>query len=185
MRRSVLQVLALGSFLIAPVLNADVMSVGSATESLASNFDIPVTISGATDLYAFQFDLSFDPEILQLQSVTEGPFLPSGGSTFFVPGTIDNVAGTATFNADTLIGSIPGVVGDGTITFLNFTAVGNGTSALNLANVILLDSNLNELSFTTTSGQVMVGQVPEANSVWLFLTVISVLWMRPIQRLRR
>ncbi|HEV3199328.1 MAG TPA: cohesin domain-containing protein, partial [Bryobacteraceae bacterium] len=53
-------------------------------------FTVNVNIAGITDLYGFQFDLSFDPAILAAASSTEGPFLPTGGATFFIPGTIDN-----------------------------------------------------------------------------------------------
>ena len=65
--------------------------------SPGQKFSLDVDVSNITDLYAFQFDLGFDPGLLSALSVTEGTFLPSGGSTFFLPGTIDNVGGTVTF----------------------------------------------------------------------------------------
>jgi hypothetical protein len=58
------------------------------------SFSLDVLISNVADLYAFQFDLGFDPLILSATGVTEGPFLPSGGTTAFIPGTIDNSGGT-------------------------------------------------------------------------------------------
>jgi hypothetical protein len=48
---------------------------------------VDVNISGVTDLYDFQFDLSFNPAVIQATSVLEGKFLLSGGgTTFFLPG---------------------------------------------------------------------------------------------------
>jgi general secretion pathway protein D len=66
-------------------------------------FTVNADIASITDLYAFQFDLSFDPAVLAATSSTEGPFLPSGGATFFIPGAIDNLNGMVTATVDTLI----------------------------------------------------------------------------------
>jgi len=57
-----------------------------------NTFVVGVNISNVTDLYSFQFDLSFNPAVLQVTSVLEAAFLPSGGPTFFIPGTIDNLS---------------------------------------------------------------------------------------------
>src|ERR1700738_335986 len=48
------------------------------------SFSLDVVISNVADLYAFQFDLAFDPFVLSATGVTEGPFLPSGGITAFI-----------------------------------------------------------------------------------------------------
>jgi hypothetical protein len=175
MQRHFLLALCAGLLLLTPpFLKADVIAVGSASASVATSFNIPVTISGASDLYAFQFDFSYDPSILQLNSIFEGSFLLSAGPTFFLPGTIDNTLGIATFTADTLIGAIPGAAGTGTLATLNFEAVTGGISALDLSNVILLDSNLNDISFTAQSGQAsVVSAVPEPSSLWLLAFAAS------------
>lgn len=154
MRHLVLSLLVL----TIPVLShADVdLSAGSATEPVGATFAIPVSISNVTDLFAFQFDLSFDPSIVQLQSITEGPFLPTAGTTFFLPGTIDNTAGTATFTADALIGPISGVSGSGVLADFNFEALSEGTSNLTLSNAILVDSSGGLISFTPQSGQATI-----------------------------
>jgi adhesin HecA-like repeat protein len=53
--------------------------------------------------------------VLSATGITEGSFLPSGGSTFLIPGMIDNNAGIIAFNADTLLSAISGVSGSGTL----------------------------------------------------------------------
>src|ERR1022692_186149 len=149
-------------FSASPLLKADVISIGSTNVPVGTTFDLSVMTSGSSDLYALQFDLSYDPSILQLNSIMEGAFLPSAGQTFFIPGTLDNTLGTATFTADTLIGAIPGAAGAGSLAVFDFEAVAGGVSTLTLSNIILLDSNLNDISFTEQSGQVSVGSaVPE------------------------
>ena len=63
----------------------------SSTVSAGNNVTLDVNISNITDLYAFQFDLSFDPGTVSAASIAEGAFLAGGGTTAFIPGIIDNV----------------------------------------------------------------------------------------------
>src|ERR1017187_9500590 len=105
---SVVIVLA-AALLFVPLLTAQaVITAGSTDVSVDLIFTVPVNIADVSDLYAFQFDLAFDPTSLQLLSISEGSFLPSAGSTFFIPGDIDNIGGDAISNADTLVGDIAG-----------------------------------------------------------------------------
>jgi hypothetical protein len=149
---------------------------GPATDpSIGEIFTIDVNVSGISDLYAFQFDLTFDPTRLFAVSVAEGGFLPSGGTTFFIPGTIDDVGGAVSATADSLIGSIPGLIGDGVLAEFQFTALAPGTSSLSFANEILLDSSLNDITANTTfqNGSITINDVtavPEPNSFPLLCT---------------
>ena len=147
-----------GSFVIATMVflswagnsraNAAVLEVTpSSLTTSSSTFSLDIAVTGISDLYAFQFDLGFDPTILAVTSKSEGSFLPSGGATFFIPGTIDNVGGTVSNTADTLLTAIAGVSGSGTLAVIDFQVLGPGTSPINLFNAQLLDSNLNGLSF--------------------------------------
>jgi general secretion pathway protein D len=150
------------------------------TVTQGDSFAAAVNISGVTDLYGFQLDMNFDPTVLQLTDVMEGTFLPSGGNTFFIPGTIDNVAGSAAFNADSLLTAISGVNGGGTLLQFDFTGTGVGTSFLNLGNVLLLDSSGNEIASSLTGGSVSVvskgGTIPtpEPGVFSLLLSVFGV-----------
>jgi len=136
---------------------------------VGSFFDVFVDVSSVTDLYAFQFDIGFNPAIISAISLTEGPFLPSGGTTLFFPGVIDNAAGTITFTADTLIGAIPGVSGSGSIADIQFQALALGTSPIGLSNVLLLDSSLSDIAFNTANASVDVSStaVPEPTTILL------------------
>lgn len=149
----------------------------SSTVSVGSMFAVDVNISGVTDLYDYQFDLSFNPALLQATNVLEGTFLSAGGPTYFIPGTIDNTAGNITFNADTLLTAISGVSGDGTLVVFDFTAIAPGTSDLTIPNnedLILQDSTGAILSSTTMGGSATV-PTPEPSSFVLLVTGLLVL----------
>jgi hypothetical protein len=171
--------------------SADTISVvgPSTNPNMGDTFAVDVDVTGITDLYAFQFDLSFDPTLLSAVSVTEGDFLPSGGTTFFIPGTIDNVGGTVSANADTLIGAIPGVTGDGMLAEFEFTALAVGTSTLSFANEILLDSSLNDITADTTfeNGSVTVdapisSAVPEPSTLSMMLCAMAAYFLMGFMR---
>jgi general secretion pathway protein D len=134
-------------------------------------FSVDVSIPNVADLFAFQFDLGFDPTVLSATGITEGSFLSGGGATFFIPGTIDNTLGTISFTANTLLGNVPGVTGRGILAIANFAALASGTSPVNLSNVIVLDSNLSDIPFSTAGGSVTVASstaIPEPSSLLLF-----------------
>jgi len=128
----------------------------SSTISSGGTATVDVEISGVSDLYAFQFDVLFGAANVSATSEIEGSLLSSGGTTFFIPGTIDNVGGSVTATADTLIGSVSGVDCSGTLAVLTFTGLTPGTTSIDLANVFLLDSSFNSIDFTTQDASVTV-----------------------------
>ncbi len=160
--------LVLPSCAIADSANLSVASPG--TVSQGSTFTVDVNIFGVTDLFDYQLDLTFNPSVVSATGVSEGSFLSSAGPTFFLPGTVDNLGGTITLNADTLLGTVPGVSGSGMLLVFDFSALAPGTTALTIANEILQDSTGAVLSDTTTNGSVTVpgtGTVPEPSSLVL------------------
>jgi hypothetical protein len=138
----------------------------SQTTSTGTVVTIDVDIANVTNLYAYQFDLTFNPSVLTAVSSSEGSFLTTGGnSTFFIPGTNNNVDGVVSATADTILSAVPGVNGSGELAVFTFDAIGKGLSTLGFENVMLLDSSFNSISNTTTGATVTVGsgtaKVPE------------------------
>ncbi|KAB8053556.1 hypothetical protein GCN74_25180 [Janthinobacterium sp. FT14W] len=112
------------------------------------SFGVNIVIHDATDLFAFQFDLSFDPRLLSATSVADGGLLSVGGPAIFFPGTIDNVAGRISFTLGTLTDSLPGVNGTGALAGIVFRSRNaSGIASLKLSDIILLDSNLADIAF--------------------------------------
>jgi hypothetical protein len=164
--RNKLWLIALGSVLVIffashPAGAVPVVRVqpSFSTPSVGSLFDLSVEVSLVTDLYAFQFDIRFDPAILSAVSVMEGSFLPSGGDTSFIPGSIDNGAGAIRFTLDFLFDSVGGVNGSGELAALRFQTLAVGTTSVDLYGVTLLDSNLADICFSTEGGT--INAVPE------------------------
>jgi hypothetical protein len=118
--------------------------------SLTSN----VNIRGVDDLYAFQFDLYFDPTVVEVTNVADGK-LVSG--VHFIAGKIDNDDldddgfGSITFVANSMTGLVSGTSGPGTLATITFKGLKYGKSPIIVKNVTLLDSNLNEIP--TNGGQ--------------------------------
>jgi cohesin domain-containing protein len=126
------------------------------TTSTGNVVTVDVTISNVSDLYGYQFDLGFNPSVLQAVSSSEGPFLATGGSTFFIPGTNDNLGGTVFATADTLLTAISGLNGSGELAVFTFDAIGAGTSTFAIQNETLLNSSLNVIGDLTKTGFVTV-----------------------------
>ncbi len=143
------------------------------TPAVGSIFDVSVNVSDVTDLYGFQFSVNFNPSVLSFVTVTEGSFLPTGGSTFFtIVGPIDNPTGTINDVIDSLMFMVPGVNGSGTLADLRFQAISNGTSAIDLFDVLLVSSPFSDFAlipFSISNGTVIAGVTVPEPAVMLLL----------------
>ena len=101
---------------------------------VGDTFTVHVNAEKVTDLAGWQFDLTFDPDVLETVEVSEGEFLKkSGGTTFFQRGTIDNAVGKITGLSSALI-SKSSVTGTGTLLSVEFSAKADGNSQMALHN---------------------------------------------------
>ena len=92
----------------------------SAQYPVGTIFTVDLTITNVAGLYTWGAGFYFNPVSLQLNSVVEGPFLKSAGTTLFLGGAIDNVAGFYTTAGCTLVGSNPGATGSGVLMTATF-----------------------------------------------------------------
>ncbi len=97
-------------------------------------FTLDIRAENITDLAGWQFDIAFDPTILEAVNVSEGDFLKiDGGSTFFQGGSIDNAAGKITGLSAAKL-STQGVSGTGTLLQVTFKAKSAGETEVALQN---------------------------------------------------
>lgn len=97
-------------------------------------FNVDVTVTDVTNLFNWQFVIRFNPTILHVHNVTEGPFLGSTGEkTIFLTPTIDNNKGNVFAGATFLPApSWPeeGVTGSGVLATIVFNVTGRGATTL-------------------------------------------------------
>ena len=158
-RLSLAFVFVLGSVHAGTIL----VSPATANVGVGQFFEVDVDVNSITDLYAYQFDLSFNPAVLQATSITEGDFL-----------------GTITENADSLETAIAGVSGSGTLVEFEFEAIAPGISQNQISNVFLLDSNLEGINADIADGAVTVNIVttPEPSCAVLVALGVVALFLR-------
>lgn len=131
-----------------PIVAAPYVTVG-----VGDTFSIPISITDAADLTSWQFDLAFDPTIVQANFVTEGPFMSHFGSTLFIPGVVVNAAGLISITADFYLDLPPLPSGNGVLADIEFLALAPGVSPLTFSNVFL---NLSDQGFDIANGQITV-----------------------------
>ena len=97
-------------------------------------FTLDIRAEDVFDMAGWQFDIAFDPALLEAINVSEGDFLKTdGGATFFQGGTIDNAAGKITGLSAARL-STQGVNGTGTLLQVRFKAKAAGETELVLRN---------------------------------------------------
>lgn len=197
-RQIVTGILILSSLCAARVASAApiTLEVSPSTVTVlpGESFSLNLEVSGAVDLFDYQFDLLFDPAFLLATDVSDGGFLTSDGGTSLFGGPlalIDNPAGVITV-LDSLTGPAPpatGVSGAGALLVFKFTALGVGVSTIDLANLILEDSAGTPIAAQIIGGRVQIGvsdptPVPEPASITLVVTGAAGGWWRRRRNLR-
>jgi hypothetical protein len=172
--------------------NADAdLSISPITGTFASGttFNVDVNISNVTDLYGYQFDVTFNPAVLAAVGTSEGSFLSQGGATFFIPGTPDNNNGVLSATANTLLSPVAGVTGAGELAVLSFKAIGSGISSIALSGVALVDSVFDSVGSQASSASVSVAPrqmtAPEMDPTWTVSAVTLLLGTLTVLRGRR
>lgn len=124
---------------------------------------VAVNITGAIDVYSCQISLSYDPNVLQYQSVQEGTFLNQNGAATTL--TINPLleAGKIFGYAVSRAGSVPGLNGNGTLATFRFNAIGAGTSAIGIITgaetykgTRLINSSVQEIAYSKQDSQIAV-----------------------------
>jgi hypothetical protein len=142
------------------------VSVPSGTINPGGHFAVSINVTPNNAIAGMQFNFTYNPAIVAVDSVTEGNLLKQGGaSTYFSAGTINNVTGNVSgvFGAITTPGQTVSTAG--TFAILNMTAVSGGSSALTLSNVVIGDAAGNSIPATVNSGTVNINRPPVLNSI--------------------
>ncbi len=128
----------------------DPASITDPTLTPSSTFNISIKIINATNLFSFEFRLNYSSTVLEALGVQEGTFLSNTGTTSILKNETDNILGSVLFSVG--LTAPPGVTGDGTLAMITFHVIANGTTSLNLNNIILKDPDNQVLNFTEADG---------------------------------
>ncbi|UCF12943.1 MAG: PKD domain-containing protein [Thermoplasmatales archaeon] len=122
--------------------------------SAVDTFNVNVSCTPGQPIKAFEFKLSFNPLLLQANSVTEGDIF-DGYPTFFNAGIIDNNIGTIVDVFGLIMGD-GNVTDSGTFVTISFTAKNaSGTSSLDIYDVGVADE-IGYVSIDVSDGSVDV-----------------------------
>jgi hypothetical protein len=147
---------------------ASSISLGSPIAISPTAFALPVEITGANQVSAWQFNLTYDPTDVQVNTgcdpfsgdiycslltgaVTEGDFFAAGAPfNLLTPGFID--LDSVTFDQTGLLfavtgafgGSPPVPSGNGVLAFVEFTRLGNGDSPISVDGTAISDVTVPE-----------------------------------------
>jgi hypothetical protein len=132
---------------------------------------LSVEILNATNVYGFELHISYDPTKVQVVDgdprVAGIQWLPGDlyevGQGFLVASEADNEAGKALY-AFTLLAPAAPMEGSGTLAILELEAIGGGSSAIQLEEVILASPDGEALPFVANDGEVVVEGAPEVTS---------------------
>ena len=111
-----------------PAGTAGVLYLEPANLSLTpfQDFTVELRATSITNLKGYSVTLSYDPTLISLQEVTEGPFFSTKGETFFYSKE-DN--GTILIDC-ALLGKSLSVSGEGTLATLSFTCLKAGSTSI-------------------------------------------------------
>ncbi len=180
-RRSMVPAAMLVALLFSAVpARGAVITIPSLTVQPGAPFSLSIGISGVDDLFAFSFDVLFDPAVLALDSVEEGNFLVRGGTT--APCTVPSAdfeclgePGRVSIG-NSLTDALTGVSDNGTddvLAFLTFSFIGLPmNTSISLAEISLASSLFEEIPYDPAApGQITVDSgtaaVPEPSTMML------------------
>ena len=94
----------------------------------SQDFTVELKVTSITNLKGYSVTLSYDPTLISLQEVTEGPFLSTKGKTFFYK-MVDDTQGTILIDC-ALLGTDLSISGEGTLATLSFTSLKAGSTSI-------------------------------------------------------
>jgi outer membrane protein assembly factor BamB len=95
-------------------------------------FNVDIRIDNSPGLWGWSFTVNWNPRILQLIEVTEGPLLKQVASTLFIVGVADNLAGTIDAGINDVLLSYDVANGTGVLVTLTFQAINPGFSSVDI-----------------------------------------------------
>ena len=131
-----------------PAGTAGILYLEPANLSLtpSQDFTIELKATSITNLKGYSVTLSYDPTLLSLKEVVEGPFLSSKNKTFFYK-RVDNTKGTILIDC-AILGPGLSISGEGTLATLSFTCLKAGSTSIEFSLTKTRDAHNKEIITT-------------------------------------
>jgi len=138
-------------------------------ENLNETFNVTVEISNVQDLYAYEFKISWDPNII---SCIDRQITPPDvwGENFLIAKNELNNTGGYLYIAVGAMNPAPPFDGNSTLAILTFKATNVGNSSLTIFGDILGNYDAESIPHETSNGKVEV--IPEFSALSILITLI-------------
>ncbi len=117
-----------------PTVSVDPVSTTVQNAKIGQTIQVTLNITDVKNLWGWELDnLTYNPQVLNLTQVSEGPFLKSGGPTFFIStnGVPETYRGDL-INTMAAINENKTAQGSGVLVTLKFTVIAAGTSPITI-----------------------------------------------------
>jgi hypothetical protein len=133
-------------------IRVDPSSIIDPSLTRGDTFNVSVGVTMAVEVYAWSVNMSWDPIVLNVTEIEEGPLLKQNGTTSFAS-KISQEEGYLYANC-TLLGEPPeaSVSGSGTLITVTYMVKTKGTTVLDISEATLLDYGGVEVSALTEDG---------------------------------
>ncbi|WMW21535.1 cohesin domain-containing protein [Methanolobus mangrovi] len=123
-------------------------------------FTLAITIETDTNVSGAELELSYDPSLVNIASITEGDFFKQGGmNTIFSRGNIDNELGTVSGIYSVIMGDDM-LLAPGNFATITLSSKGvAGITYIEMKNVIITNSTGASLPVTINNAKVIIGDV--------------------------
>jgi hypothetical protein len=141
-------------------------STPAGTVDSGAQFTVNIDVVPNNAIAGMQFDLSFNPALVSVDSVVEGNLFNQGGAdTYFSPGQVDNGAGAITGVFGVIVTPGQTVSTAGTLATITMTAATGGVCPLTLSNVLAGDVTGQSVPVDITNGSVTINRPPVLSSI--------------------
>lgn len=134
-----------GSVLAIPTVSPQSASPNAAT---GETIQVDLAVDGVENLYAYQFEVSYDPAQLTFVKLVPGAILNQQGAETFTMGVDTSTAGVIKNIVETRTGDVPGVTGSGPLVSLLFRAIAPGNTMVTLRTASLVDGAVQQIPHT-------------------------------------
>ena len=127
----------------------------SLNQAVGSTFTVNVSVAGAQNVNSIPLQITYNPSVLQLLNVSNGPLLEQDGQPVALVHRDDVMAGIVQLTASRPPGT-PGVSGNGSVFTLTFQAKAAGQSTLSINRAQLRDASMQSTPATGSQAIVTV-----------------------------